>query len=102
MTRIHIAAFLSVNPVSTIVTAATESVNYPHTTATFGERPPSLPMDCGRIVAHSESRQLGSYVVSDQPLSPDESSVPSPVWSTDLIPVDGCCSKRPDTLRQSA
>ena len=47
-------------------------------------------------------RQLGSYVVSDEPLSPDESSVLSPVWSTDLIPVDGCCSKRPDTLRQSA
>jgi hypothetical protein len=48
------------------------------------------------------SRQSGSYVVSDEPLSPEEPSVLSPVWSTDLIPVDGCCSKRPDTLRQSA
>ena len=49
-----------------------------------------------------DCRQSGSYVVSDEPLSPEESSVLSPVWSTDLIPVDGCCSKRPDTLRQSA
>jgi NAD(P)-dependent dehydrogenase (short-subunit alcohol dehydrogenase family) len=61
----------------------------------------------GASVAITYAKDAGaasaqSSVVSDEPLSPEESSDLWSAWSTDLIPVDGCCSKRSDTLRQSA
>jgi len=50
MTGIHIGAFFIVNPLPAIVKAAMEPAEYPHALATSGACPPSVLMDCRRIV----------------------------------------------------